>query len=214
MPAEAVELHTYDSERLEAQWDVPDDPLMAVVFCHPHPQQGGAMTAPLMRGVTKHLTLADVAVLRFNFRGVGESSGDWGGGVGEIHDVRAAVDHADERSLPLAIAGWSFGAAASLRWQAVSRSALPWVGIAPPVPPAYTLDMPGGSDLVPASRTIIMGDRDQLIDPEDSRRYADSIGASFHLMAGSDHFFSFREERVAGLMLEALGLPVQSPEPE
>lgn len=205
MAVEPVTLKTFDHESLEAQWDEPDDGAeRAVVFCHPHPQQGGTMTAPLMRGVTKRLTLAGLAVLRFNFRGVGASTGSWGRGISEIHDVEAAVTHAEGRGLPLAIAGWSFGAATSLRWQAVEQSDLPWVGIAPPVPPAYDIQMPTPWDLDPAPRTVIMGDRDQLIDLDASRSYAESIGATFHVVEGSDHFFHFREGRVAELMVPTL----------
>ena len=204
MPVERIELETHDTETLEARWDLPDDPTRAVVFCHPHPQQGGTMTAPLMEGITSFLVDAGIAVLRFNFRGVGRSTGVWGGGINELADVGAAVDHAKARQLTLSIAGWSFGAATSLRWQAVEHSDLTWVGIAPPVPPKYQLSMPGPEDLDPARRTIIIGDRDQLIDVDDCQTYAETIGAEFRLLAGSDHFFYFREERVAELMIPAL----------
>lgn len=197
-------LETYDTERLEAQWDVPDEPSRVVVFCHPHPQHGGTMNAPLMRAVTHHLVSGGISVLRFNFRGVGESSGTWDNGVGEIHDVDAAVELALEQPLPVTVVGWSFGAATSLRWQAVNRSELPWVGIAPPVPPAADYSLPGVDDLAEAPRTIIIGDRDQLVDPTHAEAYAASIGARFELMTGSDHFFYFREERVAELVLAAL----------
>ena len=204
MATELVSLETYDSERLEARWDVEDDPTKAVVFCHPHPQQRGTMTAPLMEALTARLVEAGLAVLRFNFRGVGTSTGIWDSGVGEIHDVAAAVDHAEMRGLPMSICGWSFGGAISLRWQAVARSELTWVGIAPPVPPRSSVSMPGPEDLQSAKRTIIIGDRDQLIDVEDARVYAAALGAEFHVLNGSDHFFHFREDQVGKLLVPAL----------
>lgn len=204
MATEDTQLETYDTERLAARWDLPDAATGTVVFCHPHPQQGGTMTAPLMQALTERLVEAGYAVLRFNFRGVATSSGSWDGGVGELHDVAAAVTHAESRSLPMSICGWSFGAATSLRWQAVAQSDLTWVGIAPPVPPASNMSMPNLEDLPAARRTIIMGDRDQLIDIHDSEAYATSIEAEFHLLTGSDHFFHFREDRVADLMITAL----------
>jgi hypothetical protein len=204
MQTETLSLETYDNEQIEAQWDRPSDPTHAVVFCHPHPQHSGTMTAPLMNGVTERLVAAAFSVLRFNFRGVGASSGAWDNGIGEIHDVDAAVEQAQGEDLPVAICGWSFGGATSLRWQAVSKSDLPWVGISPPVPPNSEYNMPGPADLSPARRTIIIGDRDQLINVEDSRAYADALGAEFHLMTGSDHFFYFREDRVAELVIAGL----------
>ena len=204
MTTEPITLETYDGEHLEARWDGDDDPTRVVVFCHPHPQQDGTMTAPLMEALTARLVRAGLAVLRFNFRGVGSSTGTWGGGVAEVHDVAAAVERAQTWDVPMSICGWSFGAATSLRWQAVAKSELTWAGIAPPVPPKSPLRMPGPVDLKAAKRTFIIGDRDQLIDVEDSRAYAMSHGATFHLLAGSDHFFHFQEDRVADLLIPAL----------
>ena len=205
---EHVLLETYDTESLEARWDEPDSPAKALVLCHPHPQQDGTMTAPLMKGLTTHLVRAGFAVLRFNFRGVGQSTGSWAGGINEVHDVDAAMDHATdraaERGLPLSLAGWSFGAAISLRWQAVNQSEVTWVGIAPPVPPDTDFPMPGTGDLAPAARTIIIGERDQLIDVEHARAYAELIDAQFHVLPGSDHFFVFREARLSELVIPAL----------
>ncbi|MGI9602022.1 MAG: alpha/beta hydrolase, partial [Acidimicrobiales bacterium] len=103
---------------LEARWDSPENATAAVVLCHPHPQHGGTMRAPLMHKVMKALTGNGLAVLRFNFRGVGTSKGEWSGGVGEMDDVAAAVAEARGGYDSVAVAGWSFGAATSLRWQA------------------------------------------------------------------------------------------------
>ena len=160
---------------LEARWDGPERPTHAAVFCHPHPQQGGTMTAPLMEKVTNVLVDRDIAVLRFNFRGIGTSAGTWDGGVGEIDDVAAAVDAAAEAypALQLGIAGWSFGAATSLRWAARDKSTLPWVGIAPPPP---TRDdkrhLPLTADLRDAQRLFILGDRDQFATVDVMEDYA------------------------------------------
>ena len=57
-------------------------------------------------------------VLRFNFRGVGSSEGEHGHMTGEIEDARAALDYLRERypELPFALAGFSFGSRAIMRW--------------------------------------------------------------------------------------------------
>ena len=101
---------------LEARWDRPAKPTGALVFCHPHPQHGGTMSAPLMHKVTKFLVDRGLAVLRFNFRGVGRSTGEWDDGVGEIDDVATAVAQfrSSGEDLPMGIAGWSFGAVTAL----------------------------------------------------------------------------------------------------
>ena len=191
---------------LEARWDVPESPLAAVVFCHPHPRQQGTMTVPLMEKVTAVLVDRGLAVLRFNFRGVGASTGKWGHGIAELDDVAAAVEAAAEGrpNLPLAVAGWSFGAAASLQWQARARSELPWAGIAPPVMSRGVDRLPPPADLAPASRTFIVGDRDQFVTVDEISAYAADAGAQVHVIKGSDHFFYFREERVGEAIADAL----------
>ena len=201
-----VLLRSSEGVELEARWDVPARPLAAVVFCHPHPQHRGTMTVPLMIGVTNVLVARDLAVLRFNFRGVGASTGAWDDGVGEVEDVGAAVNAARERYpyLPIGIAGWSFGAATSLKWQAEAQAALAWVGIAPPVRLDDVYRLPDPDTLLPAARQIIIGDRDQFSSVADTDDYAQRIGASVHVFKGSDHFFYFREERVGDIVADAL----------
>ena len=113
-----LELSSSGGVILEARWDAPPDPIASIVFCHPHPLQGGTMSAPLMVAVTKALVASRVVVLRFNFRGVGRSTGDHDYGDAEQDDIAAAVAAASKRypDLPLAMSGWSFGAATALRW--------------------------------------------------------------------------------------------------
>jgi alpha/beta superfamily hydrolase len=65
----------------------------------------------------KALQSAGLAVLRFNFRGVGRSQGVHDGGRGEQEDVRAAADWMARGypALPLVLGGFSFGADMALR---------------------------------------------------------------------------------------------------
>jgi len=181
-----------DGTVLEARWDGPEDAGMAVVFCHPHPGYGGTMTAPLMNGVTDGLTARGFAVLRFNFRGVGESGGHHDDGEGEVADVAAAVAAAEARHPRVSVCGWSFGAAMALRWMARSRRALPFVGIAPP--PQLC---PPPDQVPPGPKLIVVGDREQVIDLDALRAYATAVGATVETLVGSDHFFVFRHAQVA-----------------
>lgn len=165
------------------------------------------MRAPLIGAIAARAVDAGIDVLRFNFRGVGESSGSYGGGMAEIEDVTAAVDFMRSRSVPvIGVAGWSFGAATALRWQAATGSDLTYVGIAPPVTSPLTPRLPLASELEPARRTIIVGRRDQLIDVDELETYAASIGAAFVPYDTADHFFVFRHERLADDVLGGFGI--------
>src|SRR6185436_4885280 len=98
---------------LEALLDEPVSPPRAVaVFAHPHPQYGGNMHTKAVYQGAKGLARAGCAVLRFNFRGVGRSQGEFDKGEGEVADFRAALDYIAARypGVPLWAAGFSFGA--------------------------------------------------------------------------------------------------------
>src|SRR4029077_2929400 len=107
--------------RLEATLRIPDaDPRGIAVVSHPLPTPGGTMRNPLVAGIARAIASVGLYALRFNFRGVGESAGEWTGGVAEVEDLALAI--ADARTiapgLPLALAGFSFGAVTTLRWLA------------------------------------------------------------------------------------------------
>ena len=89
----------------------------AVVVCHPHPQYGGTMHNKVVYRMARGARRAGAAVLRFNFRGVGASSGTYDAGRGEQDDLRAAMRYMQERhpGVPLVVGGFSFGSRVSLR---------------------------------------------------------------------------------------------------
>ena len=92
------------------------EPLAAVLW-HPHPLFGGTMHNKVVYQVAKSLDALGIPVLRFNFRGAGLSEGQHDRGRGEQDDVRAALDFlsGEFSSVPLLVAGFSFGCVAGLR---------------------------------------------------------------------------------------------------
>jgi alpha/beta superfamily hydrolase len=84
----------------------------AALVCHPHPAHGGTMHNKVVYRLARALLERGVSVLRFNFRGVGASTGAWSGGPGERDDIRCALDHLAtlHPGSPLLVAGFSFGA--------------------------------------------------------------------------------------------------------
>ena len=111
---EDIELHTEDGLTLVGA-------LATLVFLHPLPTHGGFMDSHIIRKAANRLpALADLAVLRFNFRGVtsprGTSEGAFGDGVDERLDLAAAMAFVAERGLPDPwLVGWSFGTEVALK---------------------------------------------------------------------------------------------------
>jgi len=97
---------------LEALYEEPAEPSFVAVVCHPHPLHGGTMHNHATYRLARAVRAARGASLRFNFRGVGRSGGEYGAGQGEVDDVRAALAWIAARrpELPRFTCGFSFGA--------------------------------------------------------------------------------------------------------
>ena len=92
------------------------NPTHSAVVCHPHPLYGGTLHNKVVFHAMKALNSFAFPVLRFNFRGTGLSEGEHANGIGEVEDVRVALDWLErEFTLPVIFAGFSFGAAVGLR---------------------------------------------------------------------------------------------------
>ena len=92
-PLRHIDLYS-NTGRLEALYRELQDPAAVAVVCHPHPLGGGTLHNKVVFRAARGLENANVATLRFNFRGVGTSGGKHDEGEGEIDDVLAAVDWA------------------------------------------------------------------------------------------------------------------------
>jgi len=105
--------------KLEALLEEPEDrdPRFAALVCHPHPQHGGTMHNKVVYRIARALRRSGAVVLRFNYRGVNLSQGEYDRGVGELEDARAALELLRSRypELPFSLAGFSFGSRIILR---------------------------------------------------------------------------------------------------
>lgn len=192
--SERITVTTSDGETLEARWDRPDDPTGGVVLCHPHPLQGGSMMAPLMIAVAGRLVERGFAVLRFNFRGTGNSTGSHDNGEAEKLDVTAAVDEVRGTGLRLHLSGWSFGAGVGLNWLGAQPDSIPYSAVAP-----SAKSLP--AELPPGPKRIVLGTRDQVVDGQTLRAYAEEHQIDLVLTSG-DHFFHGRGKKIGDLVAQ------------
>jgi alpha/beta superfamily hydrolase len=194
---------------LEAIFDHAPDATRAVVLCHPHPQYGGSMHDAVVDTVDGVARNHGFATLKFNFRGVGASSGRFDQGVGEVDDLLAALTWLRERAatLPVWLAGYSFGS--NIVWRALERAG-EVAGILLIAPPIALMDFTA-RPTVGAPVAAIAGDRDDYVDATQLRSWAANATAgaaptaTVELIAGADHFFSGRYAALGQAAQRVLG---------
>ncbi len=162
------------------------------VVLHPHPLYGGSMHNNVVETLVAAAVDKGWGALRFNFRGVGGSSGEHDQGRGEQEDVLAAAAWLAQRCPgPLVLMGYSFGslvgAAAASRLDNLAAG----VWVAPPLILGNLPDWP--SDAGPL--LMVTGDRDSFSSLEGLKEYAGRMGARVSLVVfeNGDHFFVGRE---------------------
>jgi len=188
--------------KLEALIETPAGapPVLAAVICHPHPLFGGTMDNKVVHSVARVLQRRGAVTLRFNFRGVGASTGAHDGGVGETEDALAAVALLRERwpPLPLVLAGFSFGAAVAIA--AAGRARPAWlVSVAPAVDrvPLAGFEPPACPWL------IVQGDADDVVSAETVKQWCAerALGASLCMLPGVGHFLHGRLHELQDCLL-------------
>ena len=202
-------IHSRDGLALEAALDTPESPRAALVLCHPHPQMGGTMNAPLLVAVRDEMVARGWAVLRFNFRGIGSSEGVSGTGIDEVADVGGAADHVTEAfpGLPRALAGWSFGAAVAVRLAATDPTFAGCVAIAPAVDekPGITAGLPSPGRLgVEVPLLLVVAANDKQVSPDACTTWGASAGADVVRVSGANHFFWAKYEQLSKIVGEWL----------
>jgi alpha/beta superfamily hydrolase len=184
--------------RLEALlWTVPvADPSLAAVVCHPHPLFGGTMHNKVVYQAAKALHLRAIPVLRFNFRGAGQSEGEHDRGLGEQDDVRAALDYLalEFPRTPILLAGFSFGSVVGLRVGCADQRVSDLIGLGIPVDRS---DLTYLRDCA-KPKLLIQGGSDQF----GSRANVEALYTTLPepkrlvIVEGAEHFFAGQLEKV------------------
>ena len=175
-----------------------------VVICHPHPQYGGTMENGVVRGLEQALLKQGLVTLRFNFRGVGNSTGKFSGKGGEVDDALGALDflltrpNLDRKRVGLA--GYSFGSWVGLQAAVQEQARLKFfAGVGFPVAPD-TVDFGPAAFIKPATLPMLFvsGDQDTISDiPKIQRllmltmreKYAKVV-----TLPGVDHFYTGKDD--------------------
>jgi uncharacterized protein len=178
--------------RLEALLEEPEHeaPVEAALVCHPHPQFGGTMHNKVVYRIARGLRKTGCVVLRFNYRGVNLSQGEFAEEIGETEDARAALDELRRRypELPVMAAGFSFGSRVVLRLSAQEPAIQRVIAAGFPTRIAergFILD-------VRVAKYFVQSTNDQYGPSADFIPFYETLPAPKHLdwVEASDHFFA------------------------
>jgi alpha/beta superfamily hydrolase len=169
------------------------------VVCHPHPLYGGSMYNNVVDAVLAAMWKKEWATLRFNFRGVGESEGEHGGGAGEADDAAAAIAFlTSQAGVPRegsVLAGYSFGSIATVNASSKIKNLGGLVLVALPIKMA---DVRVLSDFA-GPIAIAAGDADPYCPAPQLQALHKELGsrAQIRIVEGADHFFGGFEVELA-----------------
>ena len=172
--------------QIECAIDAPTfDPRGTVVICHPHPQHGGTLDNKVVRTLARAFLQLGWRSVRFNFRGVGASQGEWDDGAGEIDDALAVIAAHQTAGEPFMLAGFSFGAyvasqAAARLPEAAKPQRIVLVG-----PSTQKQTMAN----VPADTVVIHGETDDVVPLAATLAWARPQSLPVIVFPGVGHFF-------------------------
>ncbi len=173
---------------LEAAVHLIEDAKRIAIICHPNPLQEGTMDNKVVTTTARALNMKGITAVRFNYRGVGQSAGQYGNITGEVADCLAVVAWAKEQwpGLPLWLAGFSFGAYIAADVAAgVSTEQL--ISIAPSVDRMPYSNLPP----IDCPWLVIQGEEDEVVDPNSVFQWYAGLKAQKTLVRfpQTGHFF-------------------------
>ena len=191
---------------LEGLLDRGENPAAGAIVCHPHPLYGGNMHNGVVVTVQRALRSWGWSTLRFNFRGVGQSSGAYRDGIGEAEDVKEAASYMIRLGVEtLHVAAYSFGAWVALKALGLGFHPASMILISPPID---FLDF-AGLVLPPEPCLITLGDRDDFCNSASIGKWISEqpTKAKFtdvEVLPNCDHFYWGKEAALSTIISEFL----------
>lgn len=175
-------------------------PIGTAVLCHPHPLHGGTMDNKVVQTMARAFVQAGWEVIRFNFRGVGLSSGVYDNAQGEIDDLLSVIEHLAPTG-PLALGGFSFGAMITAKalerlqtTREVTRVVL--VGLA-----VSRFEVPPIDASLHNCTLLIHGQEDEVVPLADVMDWAQEMVLPVCVVPKTGHFFHGQLPLLKGLVV-------------
>lgn len=193
-----------DIEAVITQPETTSSSTPIAVICHPHPLYGGSMTNKVVHILAKSFIELEAITVRFNFRGVGKSEGEFDHGIGEAEDLKQIVDLIREwkPESPIWLAGFSFGAYVATRALSFIKP-VKFLLVAPPVSMYEFDELPE----ITVPWMVIQGGLDEVISASVVKKWVSlqTHQPTFVWMEEASHFFHGKLNDVKDAILSHWG---------
>jgi len=191
-----------DNIRIEGLYEH-DAGSKAVIITHPHSLYGGDMQNSVVSVIQQAYSTKGYATLRFNFRGVGQSEGNFDNGFGEQNDLQAACDYLLAKDFEtIDLAGYSFGSWVGASLACRSEIFKNVILVSPPVSFMDFTDISYISSL----RLTIIGDNDDFgaLDMLKKRLAIMNSTAALEIISNTDHFYTGNLDKLAVVLQDGI----------
>ncbi len=173
-----------------------------VVICHPHPLMGGSMHNNVVEAIQEAYAAENYSTLRFNFRGVEGSTGQYDDGRGEQADILAACKYLQDIGiLKIAFAGYSFGSWVGAK--VIERFDNLFSDVTFISPPINLYDF-NYAKLNNKINQIICGNNDQFCDVNVLKEKIKILNSNLKIIPDTDHFYFGQEKELINIIAEIL----------
>ena len=178
------------------------EPASIAVICHPHPQHGGSFQNKVVFSLDKALVKKGALSIRFNFRGIGNSEGQYDHGIGEVDDLLAVIKWVQHTypELPLWLAGFSFGAYIAYKAH-LNVNTTQLLLVAPAVGLFDFVSLPAPK----CPCLVIQGEQDEIINSDDVIAWAEKHASiSTYVVPSTGHFFHKKINKLQEIIADKL----------
>lgn len=173
-----------------------------VIICHPHPLMGGSMYNNVIETIVRSFAAEDFTTIRFNFRGVGASTGSYDEGRGEVQDIISVYEYLKKEGLSqICFAGYSFGAWVGAKLLEEQENIFSYITFISPPNNHFPFNINKLKDII---NLIICGDADEYCQIKNIKSQLKDAKTAVETISGADHFYWGKENELEKILRQYL----------
>jgi len=173
-----------------------------VIICHSHPLMGGSMYNNVVEAIVRAFAAEDFTTLRFNFRGVGASTGSYDEGRGETQDIISVYEYLKKEGVSqIYFAGYSFGAWVGAKLLEEKENTFSHITFISLPNNHFVFNINKLKNIIDL---IICGDADEYCQIKNIKIQLKDAKTAVKIVSGADHFYWGKENEIEKILRQYL----------